>query len=304
MGLAASVPLTKEDNFSITYYAPQPRAVLRVVDPNNTEKTVDYGHLGPRRTHDDDAGILHAALLERDEALRRNRAPPTHGDGVAEVRPFGAMEKTIVEGVTEKSVSACPAPTPLCSFSACRRFRRRIVARLRCAATTTPSELHQSRIRVSGRRGSSNRGYSSVGRASRSHEKARGSNPLTSTTFRRKHQGGLHRESWKAASKMGTSGGSKSGPALAGAFEGLLAAPAFDVGVVAAEQNIGDFPAEMVGSYPWTHSMANFSGWHGPHLHVFEKLGCLRFSSRFVSLPFVQIGVGVPSAWRMRRLSR
>jgi len=29
MGLAASVPLTKEDNFSITYFAPQPRAVLR-----------------------------------------------------------------------------------------------------------------------------------------------------------------------------------------------------------------------------------------------------------------------------------
>ena len=28
---------------SITYYAPQPRAVLRVVDPNNTDRTVDYG---------------------------------------------------------------------------------------------------------------------------------------------------------------------------------------------------------------------------------------------------------------------
>ena len=37
MGLAASVPLTPEDNFSITYYAPQPRAVLRVVDPNDTD---------------------------------------------------------------------------------------------------------------------------------------------------------------------------------------------------------------------------------------------------------------------------
>src|SRR5215467_8516671 len=36
MGLAASVPLRPEDNFSITYYAPQPRAVLRIVDPNQT----------------------------------------------------------------------------------------------------------------------------------------------------------------------------------------------------------------------------------------------------------------------------
>jgi hypothetical protein len=32
MGLAASVPLTPEDNFSITYYAPQPRATVQVVD--------------------------------------------------------------------------------------------------------------------------------------------------------------------------------------------------------------------------------------------------------------------------------
>ena len=37
MGLAASVPLRPEDNFSITYYAPQPRAVLRVVDPEQTD---------------------------------------------------------------------------------------------------------------------------------------------------------------------------------------------------------------------------------------------------------------------------
>ena len=36
-------------------------------------------------------------------------------------------------------------------------------------------------------------------------------------------------------------------PALAGAFEGLLAAPAFDVGVVAAEQDVGDFPAAILG---------------------------------------------------------
>src|SRR5208282_476642 len=43
MGLAASVPLRAEDNFSITYYAPQPRAVLRIVDPNKPEDLVPYG---------------------------------------------------------------------------------------------------------------------------------------------------------------------------------------------------------------------------------------------------------------------
>ena len=46
MGLAASVPLRPEDNFSITYYAPQPRAILRVVDPQNTEKVADYDAWG------------------------------------------------------------------------------------------------------------------------------------------------------------------------------------------------------------------------------------------------------------------
>jgi len=43
MGLAASAPLLPGDNYSITYYAPQPRAVLRVVDPNQTEKLVKHG---------------------------------------------------------------------------------------------------------------------------------------------------------------------------------------------------------------------------------------------------------------------
>src|SRR5438552_3623523 len=46
MGLAASVPLAPEDNFSITYYAPQPRAVLRVVSPTETEQPVSYGDWG------------------------------------------------------------------------------------------------------------------------------------------------------------------------------------------------------------------------------------------------------------------
>src|SRR4029453_5601065 len=46
MGLAASVPLAPEDKFSITYYAPQPRAVLRVVKPNKTDESVTYGEWG------------------------------------------------------------------------------------------------------------------------------------------------------------------------------------------------------------------------------------------------------------------
>ncbi|MGP8200282.1 MAG: hypothetical protein ACLQU4_12355 [Limisphaerales bacterium] len=36
---------------------------------------------------------------ERDEAIRREPRPPYAWYGVGKVRPFGAMEKTIAEGV-------------------------------------------------------------------------------------------------------------------------------------------------------------------------------------------------------------
>jgi hypothetical protein len=99
MGLAASVPLRPEDQFSITYYAPQPRAVLRVVDPKDTAKTVDYDTWGRVELTTLTKEFFMPRFLERDEALRRKPRAPYAWDGVAEVRPFGAMEKTIVEGV-------------------------------------------------------------------------------------------------------------------------------------------------------------------------------------------------------------
>ena len=99
MGLAASVPLRPEDNFSVTYYAPQPRAVLRVVNPLNTDETVPYGRWGRVELTTLTKEFFMPRFLERDEAIRREPRAPYTWDGVAEVRPFGAMEKTIVEGV-------------------------------------------------------------------------------------------------------------------------------------------------------------------------------------------------------------
>jgi phenylacetate-coenzyme A ligase PaaK-like adenylate-forming protein len=99
MGLAASVPLLPEDKFSITYYAPQPRAVLRIVDPNDTSQTKGYGEWGRVELTTLTKEFFMPRFLERDEAIRREPRAPYAWDGVAEVRPFGAMEKTIVEGV-------------------------------------------------------------------------------------------------------------------------------------------------------------------------------------------------------------
>jgi len=99
MGLAASVPLRTEDNYSITYYAPQPRAVLQVVDPAQTGELVPYGQWGRVELTTLTLEFFIPRFLERDEAIRRPPRPPYAWDGVAEVRPFGAMEKTIIEGV-------------------------------------------------------------------------------------------------------------------------------------------------------------------------------------------------------------
>jgi phenylacetate-coenzyme A ligase PaaK-like adenylate-forming protein len=99
MGLAASVPLQPEDQFSVTYYAPQPRAILRVVNPNQTNETVDYGQFGRVELTTLTKEFFMPRFLERDEAIRRAPRPPYAWDGVGDVRPFGAMEKNIVEGV-------------------------------------------------------------------------------------------------------------------------------------------------------------------------------------------------------------
>lgn len=99
MGLAASVPLQPEDQFSVTYYAPQPRAILRVVNPGNTAETVPYGQFGRVELTTLTKEFFMPRFLERDEAIRRAPRPPYAWDGVGDVRPFGAMEKNIVEGV-------------------------------------------------------------------------------------------------------------------------------------------------------------------------------------------------------------
>src|SRR3989449_9632275 len=46
MGLAASKPLGPENAYKITYYAPQPRAVLQVVNFDDPDKVVGYGETG------------------------------------------------------------------------------------------------------------------------------------------------------------------------------------------------------------------------------------------------------------------
>lgn len=99
MGLACSVPLKPEDNYSVTYYAPQPRAVLRVVQPDNPIQSVGYDEWGRVELTTLTKEFFMPRFLERDEAARRAPCDSYAWDGVGEVRPFESSQRKIVEGV-------------------------------------------------------------------------------------------------------------------------------------------------------------------------------------------------------------
>ena len=99
MGLACSLPFEPDDHYSVTYYAPQPRAALRVVHPDNTDQEVSYEAWGRVELTTLTKEFFMPRFLERDEAIRRAPSDLYPWDGVGEVRPFGASEKKIIEGV-------------------------------------------------------------------------------------------------------------------------------------------------------------------------------------------------------------
>jgi len=99
MGLAISKKLTKADNYSLTYYAPQPRATLRIVNPDNPTELVNYGEYGRVELTTMTKEFFVPRFLERDEAIRRPPCSEFPWDGVGDVRPFQSLTKTIIEGV-------------------------------------------------------------------------------------------------------------------------------------------------------------------------------------------------------------
>jgi len=99
MGLATSSPLTAENGYEITYHPPQPRAVLRVVDPENPDRVVEEGAWGRVELTTLTDEFFLPRLLERDEAIRRGPRADRPWDGVGDVRPLGGGEAGAPEGV-------------------------------------------------------------------------------------------------------------------------------------------------------------------------------------------------------------
>lgn len=99
MGLAASKPVTAEDDYKIAYYAPQPRAVIEVVHPDRPNDLVDYGATGRVKLTTLTKEFFVPGFLERDEGEREPPYERYPWDGISGVRPFRALAQTTTVGV-------------------------------------------------------------------------------------------------------------------------------------------------------------------------------------------------------------
>ena len=99
MGLAASAPSGPHNNYKITYYAPQPRAVVEVVDFDDPLTVVDYGRTGRVKLTTLTKEFFMPGFLERDEGEREREIVRFPWDGVSGVRPFRGFAATTTVGV-------------------------------------------------------------------------------------------------------------------------------------------------------------------------------------------------------------
>ncbi len=99
MGLACSKPVTAEDNYKISYYAPQPRAVVEVVDFDDHTQVVPMGGTGRVKLYTMTKEFFVPGFLERDEGEREPPYVKYPWDGVSGVRPYHATASQTTVGV-------------------------------------------------------------------------------------------------------------------------------------------------------------------------------------------------------------
>jgi phenylacetate-coenzyme A ligase PaaK-like adenylate-forming protein len=99
MGLAASAPSGPHNNYKISYYAPEPRAVIEVVEFDDANQLVDYGQTGRVKLTTLTKEFFMPGFLERDEGEREKPYEHYPWDGVSGVRPFRGFAATTTVGV-------------------------------------------------------------------------------------------------------------------------------------------------------------------------------------------------------------
>ena len=99
MGLACSKPITAEDGYKISYYAPQPRAVTEVVSFDDHNEVVKFGETGRVKLTTLTKEFFVPGFLERDEGEREAPFAKYPWDGVSGVRPFHELASATTVGV-------------------------------------------------------------------------------------------------------------------------------------------------------------------------------------------------------------
>lgn len=99
MGLATHKPFDPADNYEVIYHAPQPRAAVEIVNPENPKEKVDYGKIGRVMLTTLTKETFIPRFLERDQAIRRPPCEPYPWDGAGNVQPFQQLGVSVVEGV-------------------------------------------------------------------------------------------------------------------------------------------------------------------------------------------------------------
>ncbi len=99
MGLAASAPTGPHNNYKIAYHAPQPRAVIEVVDFDDPDRIVEYGQTGRIRLTTLTKEFFMPGFLERDEGEREPPHERYPWDGVSGVRPYHRFAEATTVGV-------------------------------------------------------------------------------------------------------------------------------------------------------------------------------------------------------------
>ena len=99
MGLACSKPVTAAEGFKISYYAPQPRAVVEVVDFDDPLQVVPYGESGRVKLTTLTKEFFVPGFLERDEGEREKPYAAYPWDGISGVKPWRGIAAQTTVGV-------------------------------------------------------------------------------------------------------------------------------------------------------------------------------------------------------------
>jgi hypothetical protein len=99
MGLACYKPFDPADNYAITYYPPNPRAVFELVNPDNPEEPVDYKKTGRVMLTTLTKEFFMPRFLERDEGERAEPIDLYPWDGVTNLRLYAPLQESVVVGV-------------------------------------------------------------------------------------------------------------------------------------------------------------------------------------------------------------